>query len=76
MFFDELSVDVVDAFGDVVEPLLLATQNTGGVFVLHTINNPATLAGQQVRLRFSFDTKDGFNNNFEGVYIDSLSIVP
>jgi hypothetical protein len=34
----------------------------------------SSFAGNQIRLRFSFDTLDDFGNNFEGWYIDDVAI--
>jgi len=50
-----------------------ADGGTGGVFESISIDLSA-YAGDTVEIVFSFDTGDGANNNFEGVYVDDVSI--
>lgn len=46
---------------------------TGGVFVPVNLSLNA-YAGTSIQIVFGFDTKDGANNNFEGVYVDDVTV--
>lgn len=49
-------------------------KTTNGKFVFITANlNQFT--GKEIRIRFTFDTLDGTNNNYEGVYLDDVRVV-
>ncbi|MGI9602997.1 MAG: choice-of-anchor J domain-containing protein [Acidimicrobiales bacterium] len=50
-----------------------ADGGTGGVFESISIDLSA-YAGDTIEIVFTFDTGDGTNNNFEGVYVDDVSI--
>ena len=41
---------------------------------IHLIANIGEFAGQDVALKFLFDSLDGEDNNFEGVYIDNIQV--
>jgi len=48
-------------------------KNTGGSFK-HVVFDLTQFAGETVQLELSFNTYDGANNLFEGVYIDDLHV--
>lgn len=41
-------------------------------WILISVTIPATYLNQNVQFRFTFDTMDGTNNDYEGVYIDDF----
>ena len=50
-----------------------STGDTNG-FEHHTITLPNSVNGRTLRFQFEFDTRDGNNNDFEGVYIGRFEI--
>ncbi|NOZ02011.1 MAG: hypothetical protein GXP54_09010, partial [Deltaproteobacteria bacterium] len=54
-------------------PNLDVRKTTNGVFMFVTTSLQG-LKGKSVRLRFKFDTLDGNNNEYEGVYIDNVRV--
>lgn len=75
----EVSIHGEDAFtvsilpsGDLLYSVA-ADGGTGGVFESISLDLSA-YAGDTVQIVFSFDTGDGQNNGFEGVYVDDVSI--
>ncbi len=47
--------------------------DTGGAFTPIAVPL-AAVAGQTVRLRFVFDTSNGFGNGYEGAYVDDIAV--
>jgi cysteine-rich repeat protein len=73
-FFDQVSVSLVGNNQDNLGTLFTQSQTTNNTFTLVSVEIPASFAGQPIRVALGFDSKDGFQNNFEGVYIDDLRI--
>jgi cysteine-rich repeat protein len=74
IFFDEFSVVIFDGNQNAIETVLQRSQTTGGAFIPVTFQIPSNLAGLALRIGFFFTSKDAFQNNFEGIYIDDLRI--
>ncbi len=77
--YDQLGLDVIPSAGSAVEvwdrndfPEGMSG-NTGGVFILQTVDLSA-YNGQTVQLRWTFNTTDGIGNSTEGVYIDDIFV--
>ena len=52
----------------------LSSSSTGGKFI-PVVSSLAPFLGKKVRIGFSFDSKDGFANNYEGVYLDDIRVI-
>src|SRR5262245_39437563 len=76
-FFDEASVQVSNNGGATFTTIASSAQPAqlplSGVW-RNASFSLAAFAGQTVLIRFSFDTKDGILNNFEGWYVDDLQL--
>jgi cysteine-rich repeat protein len=70
--YDILYVETLDDTGAVSS---LSTVN-GSItsFAEKTVSIPVSAAGKYLQVRFKFDTIDQYANNYEGVYIDDISI--
>ena len=72
--WDEFSVTVVPAVGPAVQIYAVSRDGgTGGVFdtIVRSLN---AFAGTSVQLVLTFDTGDGNFNNFEGIWVDDITI--
>ncbi|GMV43126.1 MAG: hypothetical protein AMXMBFR64_48420 [Myxococcales bacterium] len=77
--YDALVVRVRSVDGSVDQEVWNSTEaligSTGGVWRKIDVNlDPATFGGQSVTLRFEFDSGDGAYNQFEGVYLDDITV--
>lgn len=69
--WDEFSVSVLPAGATIYA--VSRDGGTGGIFV-PIVLSLAAYAGQNVQIVFTFDTKDGAANNFEGIYVDNVTV--
>lgn len=69
--WDEFSVSILPS--GTVEYAVAIDGGTGGVFEPITIDL-AAYAGQAIQVVFAFDTGDANFNNFEGIYVDDVTV--
>ena len=72
--WDEFAVTAVPTTG--APAVLYAVSRdggTGGVWVPISLSLNA-YGGQNIQIVFSFDTKDAINNNFEGIWVDNVTV--
>ncbi len=74
--YDTLYVEIIDAWGavdTVWNSTAALTGTTGGQFY-RVYLDMSDYAGEDVQVRFRFDTVDGYYNNYEGAYVDDLAL--